>query len=111
MGPFPLDAATLLTSVTSIVPEIIVVATALFILFLDVVTPEENKRVLCGASLVGIGIALFSVYLLGQEKIEGVSGAICHAGGGRLGAAGLLSACALTLLMATGSSQRAGTHK
>ena len=42
MGPFTLDAATLLTSVYSIVPEILVVGTALFVLFLDVVIPEEN---------------------------------------------------------------------
>jgi len=111
MGPFTLDAATLLTSVYSIVPEILVVGTALFVLFLDVVIPEENKHVLCGTSLVGILIALFSVYLLGQEKIEGFSGMIVHDGVGAFVDVVILSACALTLLMATGYSEWEGTHK
>jgi len=111
MGPIALDAATLLTSVTSIVPEILVVATALFVLFLDVVIPEENKRVLCGASLVGIGLALFSVYALGQGKIEGFSGMIVHDGLGAFADFVILSACALTLLMATGYSEWEGTQK
>ena len=111
MGPIALDAATLLTSVTSIVPEILVVATALFVLFLDVVIPEENKRVLCGASLVGIGLALFSVYALGQGKIEGFSGMIVHDGLGAFADVVILSACALTLLMATGYSEWEGTQK
>src|SRR4030067_50454 len=111
MGPIAIDIPALVTSVYSILPEILVVATALFILFLDVVMPEENKHVLCGASLVGIGIALFSVYLLGQEKIEGFSGMIVHDGVGAFADVVILSACALTLLMATGYSEWEGTQK
>src|SRR3972149_484874 len=109
MGPISPDTATLLTSVYSILPEILVVATALFVLFLDVVIPEENKRVLCGTSIVGIG--MFSVYALGSGKIEGFSGMVAHDGLGAFADVVILSACALTLLMATGYSEWEGTHK
>jgi NADH-quinone oxidoreductase subunit N len=111
MTPISIDPQALLTSVYSIVPEIVVVGTALFILFLDVVIPEENKRVLCGASLVGIGIALFSVFALGQGRIDGFSGMIVHDGVGAFFDVVILSACALTLLMATGYSEWEETHK
>src|SRR4030067_504617 len=111
MGPIAIDIPALVTSVYSILPEILGVAPPLFILFVDVVTPEENKHVLCGASLVGIGIALFSVYLLGQEKIDGFSGMIVHDGVGAFADVVILSACALTLLMATGYSEWEGTQK
>src|SRR3990170_1081650 len=111
MGPIVIDIQALWTSVTSILPEILVVATALFVLFLDVVIPEKNKRVLCGTSIVGIGIALFSVYALGQGKIEGFSGMVAHDGLGAFFDVVILSACALTLLMATGYSEWEGTHK
>src|SRR3989304_8888478 len=111
MGPAPPDAAALLTSVVSVLPEILVVATALFVLFLDVVIPEGNKHGPGGGSLVGIGIALFSVYSLGQGKIEGFSGMIVHDGVGAFADVVILSACALTLLMATGYSEWEGTQK
>ncbi|HEU5360612.1 MAG TPA: proton-conducting transporter membrane subunit, partial [Candidatus Deferrimicrobiaceae bacterium] len=111
MGPIAIDIPALVTSVYSIVPEILVVATAIFVLFLDLVIPEENKRVLCGTSLVGIGIALFSVYALGAGKIEGFSGMVAHDGVGAFFDVVILAACALTLLMATGYSEWEGTHK
>jgi NADH-quinone oxidoreductase subunit N len=111
MGPIAIDIPALVTSLYSILPEILVVATAIFLLLLDLVIPEENKRVLCGSGLVGIGIALFSVYALGQGKIEGFSGMIVHDGAGAFFDVVILSACALTLLMASGYSEWEGTHK
>jgi len=111
MEPFSPDMPALLTSLYSILPEILVVATAIFVLLLDLVVPEENKRILCGSGLVGIGIALFSVYALGQGKIEGFSGMIVHDGAGAFFDVVILSACALTLLMASGYSEWEGTNK
>ena len=111
MAPIAIDAAALLTSVQSIVPEIIVVATAIFVLLLDLAISEEKKHLLCGTGLLGIGVALFSVYALGQGRIEGFSGMIVHDGMGAFFDVVILSACALTFLMATGYSEWEGTHK
>jgi NADH-quinone oxidoreductase subunit N len=111
MPPIAIDAQALLTGLYSILPEIIVVATALFVLFFDLVLPEENKRVLCGVSLVGIALSLFAVFAMGPGKIGGFSGAVVHDGLGAFFEIVILSACALTLLMATGYSEWEGTHK
>ena len=111
MPPIALDAQVLLQGLYSILPETLVVATALFVLFIDLILPEENKRVLCGASLVGIALSLFAVYAMGPAKVSGFSGAVVHDGLGAFFEIVILSACALTLLMATGYSEWEGTHK
>ncbi len=111
MAPFSIDIPALVTSVVSITPEILVVATALFVLLLDLAIPEENKRVLCGTGIVGIAVALFSVYALGTGKIEGFSGMVVHDGMGAFFDVVILAACALALLMATGYSEWEGTQK
>ncbi|MBI5418834.1 MAG: NADH-quinone oxidoreductase subunit N [Deltaproteobacteria bacterium] len=111
MSPIPIDAAALLTGLRCILPEILVVATAIFVLFVDLMIPEENKRILCGISLIGVVISLFSVFLLGPARISGFSGAVVHDGLGAFFEIVILAACALTLLMATGYSEWEGTHK
>jgi NADH-quinone oxidoreductase subunit N len=111
MPPIALDAQTLLTGLYSILPEILVVATALVVLFLDLALPEENKRVLCWVSLAGIVLSLLAVFAMGPGKISGFSGAVVHDGLGAFFEIVILSACALTLLMATGYSEWEGTHK
>jgi NADH-quinone oxidoreductase subunit N len=111
MAPIPIDPQALLSGAYSILPEIVVVATALVVLFADLVLPEENKRVLCGVSIFGIALSLFSVFAMGPGKIGGFSGAVVHDGLGAFFEIVILSACALTLLMATGYSEWEGTHK
>jgi NADH-quinone oxidoreductase subunit N len=111
MAPIAIDAQALLRSTYSILPEILVVATALFVLFVDLILPEENKRVLCGVSLIGVALSLFAVFAMGPVKISGFSGAVVHDGLGAFFEIVILSACALTLLMATGYSEWEGTHK
>ena len=111
MGPIPIDPQALAMSVRSILPELLVVGTALFVLFLDVVIPEENRRVLCWVSFFGVAIALFSVFAMGPGRIDGFSGMVSHDGLGAFFDMVILAACALTLLMATGYSDWEGTHK
>jgi len=111
MVPIAIDAQALLRSTYSILPEILVVATALFVLFVDLILPEENKRVLCGVSIVGVALSLFAVFAMGPARISGFSGAVVHDGLGAFFEIVILSACALTLLMATGYSEWEGTHK
>ena len=111
MTPIPIDSHALAMSVYSVLPEIVVVATALFILFLDVVLPEENRRVLCWVSFFGVAIALFCVFAMGTARIDGFSGMISRDGLGAFIDMVILTACALTLLMATGYSEWEGTHK
>ncbi|OGP78953.1 MAG: NADH-quinone oxidoreductase subunit N [Deltaproteobacteria bacterium RBG_16_64_85] len=111
MPPIAIDAQALLTGLYSILPETLVVATALVVLFLDLALPEENKRVLCWVSLAGIVLSLFAVFAMGPGKISGFSGAVVHDGLGAFFEIVILSACALTLLMATGYSEWEGTHK
>src|SRR5512134_3299653 len=111
MPPIAIDPQALLQGLYSILPETLVVATALAVLFIDLILPEENKRVLCGASLVGIALSLFAVYAMGPARVSGFSGAVVHDGLGAFFEIVILSACALTLLMATGYSEWEGTHK
>ncbi len=111
MGPIAMDAQALLQSTFSILPEILVVATAILVLFADLALAEENKGILCGISIVGVAASLVSVFLLGPAKISGFSGAIVHDGMGAFFEIVILSACALTLLMATGYSAWEGTQK
>ncbi len=111
MGPIPIDPQALATSVWSILPEILVVATALFVLFLDVVLPEENRRVLCWVSFFGVAVALVSVFAMGTDRVDGFAGMISHDGLGSFFDMVILFACALTLLLATGYSDWEGTHR
>jgi NADH-quinone oxidoreductase subunit N len=111
MTPIPMDSHALAMSVYSILPEIVVVSTALLVLFLDLVLPEEKGRFLCWASLSGVAVALFSVFALGPARIEGFSGMVVHDGLGAFFDMVILAACGLTLLMATGYSEWEGTHK
>ncbi|MGE5664704.1 MAG: NADH-quinone oxidoreductase subunit N [Deltaproteobacteria bacterium] len=112
MAPIPVDTAALIRSVYSILPEIVVVATALVVLVLDVAVSEERKRVLCWTSILGIGVALYvTLFVLGSAKIEGFSGMIVHDGMGAFFDVVILAACALTLLMATGYAAWEGIQK
>src|SRR5574342_787811 len=100
MAPFSMDPQALARSVSSILPEIVVVATALLVLVLDVAISEKNRRALCWTSLLGIAAALcVTLFVLGPAKIEGFSGMIVHDGLGAFFDVVILAACALTLLM------------
>lgn len=111
MGPIPVDVPAAVRSLYSILPELVVIATALFVLFLDVVIPEENKRVLCGTSIAGVAIALLVAWLMRQARVDGFSGMIAHDGFGAYFDMVILAAAALSLLMATGYSEWEDTHK
>src|SRR5512134_1692802 len=111
MPPIALDPQALLQGLYSILPETVVVATALVVLFADLFLPEENKRILCGVSLAGIALALFAVVAMGPATVSGFSGTVVHDGLGAFFEIVILCACALTLLMATGYSEWEGTHK
>ncbi|PWB68175.1 MAG: NADH-quinone oxidoreductase subunit N, partial [Deltaproteobacteria bacterium] len=111
MPPIAIDPQALLTGLYSILPETIVVATAIFVLFVDLVLPEEKKRALCGVSIAGVALSLFAVFAMGPSKVQGFSGMVVHDGLGAFFEIVILSACALTLLMATGYSEWEGTQK
>ncbi|MGE5753318.1 MAG: NADH-quinone oxidoreductase subunit N [Deltaproteobacteria bacterium] len=111
MPPIAIDPQALLTGLYSILPETVVVATAIFVLFVDLVLPEENKRILCGVGIAGIALSLFAVFAMGPSRIQGFSGMVVHDGLGAFFEIVILCACALTLLMATGYSEWEGTHK
>ncbi len=111
MAPiFPTGTA-LMTSVQSIAPEIVVVATALVILVLDLVVDGERKRILCWTGILGVAVSLASVAALGSATIVGFSGMVVHDGLGAFADVVILCACGLTFLMATGYSEWEGTHK
>ncbi len=111
MGPVPVDLPALLTSLLGIAPEIVVVATALFVLLLDAGIPDENKRVLCGVSLTGIAIAFYLAWALRNTEIQAFSGMIARDRIGSFFDLVILAASALTLLMATGYAEWEGTQK
>ena len=108
MPPIAIDTSAMLQSLYSILPEILIVATALFVLCVDLILPEENRRILCGVSIIGVALSLFTVFAMGPGKINGFSGAVVHDGLGAFFEIVILSACALTLLMATGYSEWEG---
>jgi len=111
MSAVTVDTAAVVRSLYSVLPEMVVIATALFVLFLDVVIPEENKRVLCGTSVIGVALAFLAAWLMRQVRLEGFSGMIAHDGFGAYFDLVILAVAALALLMATGYSEWEGTHK
>ncbi len=112
MAPIPIDPQALAQSVYSILPEIVVVATALFVMLLDATLPRDGRAALCWASLLGIAVALcVTIFVLGPAKIEGFSGMVVHDGLGAYFDIVILAACALTLLMATGYAEWEGIQK
>src|SRR5512134_1729443 len=111
MTPIAVDLPALLASIRSILPEIAVVGTALVVLLLDLATGEGKKRVLAWAGLVGVALALGLSVTLGPTKTEAFSGMVARDGLGVFIDVVVLSACALTLLMATGYAEWEGMQK
>src|SRR5512138_1112332 len=111
MTPIPVDIPALTRSLYSILPEIVVVATALCVLFADLFTSEKNRGGLCVLSLLGVAVALFLTFALRPVRIEGFSGMVVNDGLGAFFGIVILCACGLTLLMATGYSEWEGTDK
>jgi NADH-quinone oxidoreductase subunit N len=111
MAPIPIDVPALIRSLYSILPELVVIATAIAVLLLDLFLPEERKRILCGIGIAGVAAAIGAALGLGPAKIEGFSGMIVHDGMGLFSTLTILGVVLLTLLMATGYAEWEGTQK
>jgi NADH-quinone oxidoreductase subunit N len=111
MPPIAIDAAALIRGLYSILPELVLIGTAILVLLADLFVPEEGKGTLCGIGIAGTAAAILSAMALGPGKIEGFSGMIVHDGMGFFVTLTILAAAFLTLLMATGYSAWEGTHK
>ncbi|MGE5246754.1 MAG: NADH-quinone oxidoreductase subunit N, partial [Verrucomicrobiota bacterium] len=111
MAPIPIDTAALVRSLYSVLPELVVIATAIAVLLADLFLPEERKKALCGVGIAGIVAAIAAAVWLGPRKIEGFSGMIVHDGVGLFASLTILGAVLLTLLMATGYAEWEGTQK
>jgi NADH-quinone oxidoreductase subunit N len=106
-----MDAAALIRGLYSILPELVLIGTAILVLLADLFVPEEGKGTLCGIGIAGTAASIFSTMALGPGKIEGFSGMIVHDGMGFFVTLTILAAALLTLLMATGYSAWEGTHQ
>ncbi len=111
MAPIPVDIPALIRGLYSILPELVVIGTAIGILLADLFLPEGRKGVLCGIGIAGVAAAILAALWLGPGKIEGFSGLIVHDGMGLFFALTILSVALLTLMMATGYSDWEGTQK
>jgi NADH-quinone oxidoreductase subunit N len=111
MAPIPIDVPALIRGLYSILPELVVIATAITVLLADLFLPEERKGILCDIGIAGIAAAILAALWLGPGKIEGFSGMIVHDGMGLFSALTILSVALLTLMMATGYSDWEGTQK
>jgi len=111
MAPIVIDSAALVQGLYSILPELVLIGTAILVLLADLVVPEEGKKTLCGISVAGTGAAILSALALGPGRIEGFSGMIVHDGMGLFVTLTILAAALLTFLMATGYSEWEGTQK
>jgi NADH-quinone oxidoreductase subunit N len=111
MAPIPIDTAALIRSLYSILPELVVIATAIAVLLADLFLPERRGGVLCGIGIVGVGAAIVAEVWLGPQRIEGFSGMIVHDGLGLFATLTILGVALLTLMMATGYAEWEGTQK
>ncbi|GAB4227670.1 MAG: NADH-quinone oxidoreductase subunit N [Deltaproteobacteria bacterium] len=111
MTPAPFDTAALVQGLSSVLPEVVVIATALAVLLADLVLPERGKKTLCGIGIAGTVAAFLCALSLGPGRIDGFSGMIVHDGVGFFITLTVLAATLLTLLMATGYSGWEGTQK
>ena len=111
MTPIPFDKAALFQGLNSILPELLVIATAIGVLLADLVLPERGKKSLCHLGIAGIAVAILAALSLGPGRIDGFSGMIVHDGMGLFVTLVILGTALLTLLMATGYSEWEGTQK
>ncbi len=111
MTPIPVDFAELSRGVGSILPEIVVVATAIAVLLFDLATDEKRKEVLCWVSIAGVLAALAVVFGIPTSKVPTFSGMIVHDGLGAFFDVVILAAAGLSLLMASGFGKWEGTQK
>jgi NADH-quinone oxidoreductase subunit N len=111
MTPIPVDVPALVRSLYSVLPETVVIGTALLVLLADLALSGGNRKALCGISLAGVAAALAASIALRPLRIEGFSGAIASDGLGVFFGIVILSSCALTLLMAAGYAEWEGTGK
>ena len=111
MTPIPFDKAALIQGLYSILPELVVIATAIVVLLADLALPERGKKSLCHLGIAGIAVAILATLSLGPGRIDGFSGMIVHDGMGLFVTLVILGTALLTLLMATGYSEWEGTQK
>ncbi len=111
MTPIAMDTGALVRGLYCILPEMVVIGTAILVLLADLLLPEEGKKRLCHLSVAGVAAAILSALWLGPGKIEGFSGMIVHDGMGLFFTLTILAAALLTLMMATGYSEWEGTQK
>ncbi len=111
MAPIVIDIPALIRSLYSILPELVVIATAIAVLLADLFLPEGRKKILCGVGIAGVAAAVAAALWLGPGKIEGFSGMIVHDGMGLFSTLTILVVVLLTLLMAVGYSEWEETQK
>ncbi|MBI5905876.1 MAG: NADH-quinone oxidoreductase subunit N [Deltaproteobacteria bacterium] len=111
MAPIPVDGPALIQGLYSILPELVVIGTAIVVLLADLFLADDRKKLLCGIGIVGVALSMFAALSLGSGRIEGFSGMIVHDGMGLFFTLTILAAALLTLLMATGYSEWEGTQK
>ncbi|RJP21746.1 MAG: NADH-quinone oxidoreductase subunit N [Deltaproteobacteria bacterium] len=111
MAPIPIDGPALIQGLYSILPELVVIGTAVVVLLADLFLADDRKKLLCGIGIAGVALSMFAALSLGSGRIEGFSGMIVHDGMGLFFTLTILAAALLTLLMATGYSEWEGTQK
>jgi NADH-quinone oxidoreductase subunit N len=110
MNPFSL--AGISQSLNIVLPEMIVIGTALVVLLADLFLPEDNKRPLAFLGTAGTLLALFATVSLGYGSHEyGFSGMVANDGLAWFTNVSILCATAMVLLMSTSYGEWEGTQK
>jgi NADH-quinone oxidoreductase subunit N len=109
--PIPVDVQSLIRGLHCVLPEMVLIATAIVVLLADLFLAEDRKLILCWLGIAGAVAAIFAVLRLGPVKIEGFSGMIVHDGLGAFSSLTILAATLVTLLMSIGYSGWEGTRK
>ena len=99
MTPILFDKVALIRGLYSILPELVVIATAIAVLLADLFLPERGKKRLCHLGIAGIAVAILATLSLGPGRIDGFSGMIVHDGMGLFVTLTILAVTFLTLLM------------
>jgi NADH:ubiquinone oxidoreductase subunit 2 (subunit N) len=66
MTPILFDKAALIQGLYSILPELVVIATAIAVLLADLVLPERAKKTLCHLGIAGTAVAILAALSTGS---------------------------------------------
>jgi len=106
-----MDPQTLLISLKAILPELILLVTAIVVLLYDLILPEENRGVSAGVASTGVVASFISLKFVGTAKVIAFSGMIEMDAFGAFFTIIILVALLLTLMLSRSYNEWEGIQQ